>query len=94
MYGKAAAMKMVREARKSRPWTDRTHAAKNSLNGGAVWNGASRVQVYLSHGMHYGVYLEKVNFRHKGNLAVVFPTVHKMAPEIIEGWAAVVRKGG
>lgn len=48
----------------------------------------------LAHGVHYGTYLELKRFRHKGNLAVVYPTVKRMAPEIIQGWAQTVRKGG
>lgn len=92
-YGRAAANKMVKEAKLKALWKDRTHLARNTLNGGASWHGR-RVRVELAHGMHYGVYLEKVRFRHKGNLAIVFPTVQRMAPEIIEGWAKVVKKGG
>lgn len=93
IYGQAAANKMVKEAKLKAPWEDRSHLARNTLNGGASWHGR-RVRVELAHGMHYGVYLEKVRFRHKGNLAIVFPTVQRMAPEIIEGWAKVVKKGG
>lgn len=92
-YGEAAANKMVKHARTHFRWEEHTRNAKNGLNGGASWHG-KRVRVELAHGVHYGVYLEKVRFRHKGNLAIVFPTVQKMAPEIIEGWAKVVRKGG
>ena len=44
--------------------------------------------------MRYGVYLENVKFRHKGRLAILYPTVKKMAPEIIQGWARVISKGG
>lgn len=93
-YGQAAANKMVKTAKQTRPWTDRTHLAKNSLNGGAGKVGAGRVRIELAHGVHYGVYLELKRFRHKGTLAIVFPTVEKMAPEIIRGWSGVVRKGG
>lgn len=93
IYGQAAANKMVKEAKLKATWKDRTHLARNTLNGGASWRGR-RVRVELAHGMYYGVYLEKVRFRHKGNLAIVFPTVQKMAPEIVEGWAKAVRKGG
>ena len=93
-YGRAAANKMIRHARIHRPWTDRTHLAKNSLNGGAYQTGSNRVRIELAHGVSYGVYLEKVRFRHKGTLAIVEPTVQKIAPEIIQGWVQVVRKGG
>lgn len=93
-YGQVAANKMVKTAKQTRPWTDHTHLAKNSLNGGASKAGAGRVRIELAHGIHYGVYLELKHFRHKGNLAIVFPTVKKMAPEIIRGWGNVIRRGG
>lgn len=92
-YGQNAANKMVKEAKIHAPWQDRTPLARPSLNGGAREAGAGRVRVELAHGVRYGVYLEKVRFRHKGNLAIVFPTVKKMAPEIIQGWAKIVSKG-
>lgn len=93
-YGKAAANKMVRTAKLTRPWTDRTHMAKNALNGGASEIAPGRVRVELAHGTRYGAYLENVKFRHKGRLAILYPTVKKMAPEIIQGWARVISKGG
>lgn len=93
-YGQNAANKMVKVAKLTHPWENRTHMAENSLNGGASEAGAGRVRVELAHGVRYGVYLELVRFRYKGNLAIVFPTVKKMAPEIIQGWANVTQKGG
>ena len=92
-YGEAAANKMVKEAKLNHPWKNRSYTAQNSLNGGAKWNGQV-VRVELAHGVHYGVFLELKRFKHKGILAIVFPTVHKMAPGIVEGWAKTVREGG
>ena len=93
-YGKASANKMVKYAKQHRPWTDRTHLAKNSINGGARQFSSGRVRIELAHGVKYGVYLELVNFRHKGSLAIIEPTVQKLAPEIVRGWAQIVQKGG
>ena len=93
-YGTTAANKMVRTAKLTRPWTDRTHMAKNALNGGASEIASGRVRVELAHGMRYGVYLENVKFRHQGRLAILYPTVKKMSPEVIQGWARVISKGG
>lgn len=92
-YGKTSANKMLKEARTHFPWEEHSRNAKNGLNGGAKWDGRV-VRVELAHGVHYGVYLELKRFKHKGILAIVFPTVHKMAPGIVEGWARVARKGG
>lgn len=92
-YGEAAANKMVKEAKLKAPWDDGVPLARPSLNGGAKWDGRV-VRVELAHGVHYGVFLELKRFKHKGILAIVFPTVHKMAPGIVEGWAKTVREGG
>ena len=93
-YGEAAAMKLASDAKRNIRWTEHTRNAKNSLTGSAFTLGTSRVRVQLAHGVRYGVYLENRVFRHKGRLDIVGPTVRKLAPEIMEGWAQVVRKGG
>lgn len=92
-YGKAAAMKMVRRARRDRRWKDRTHHAKNAINGDAEYRGG-KVQIRLSHGVKYGIYLENRRFRHKGRLNIIYPTRDKMKGEILQGWANVVKRGG
>ena len=95
VYGKAAAMKMTKEAKIHRPWEDRTHLAKNSISGGAdAAAGLHKITIHLSLGMNYGVYLENKRFRHKGRLAIIFPTVKKMAPEVLSGWVGIVKRGG
>ena len=93
-YGKAAGMKLEKDAKRERRWADHTHLARNSLKGGAAAVGANRVRVELAHGVRYGVYLENRVFRHTGRLDIVGPTVRKLTPEIMDGWARVVRKGG
>ncbi len=94
IYGRAAANKMVKDAKIHAPWQDRTPLARPSLNGEAREIVAGQVRVELAHGVYYGIYLELVRFKYKGNLAIVFPTVKKMAPEIIQGWAKIANKGG
>ena len=93
-YGKAAAMKMVKEAQKGHKWADHSHHAKNSINGGAEAQTLHKISIRLSMGANYGVFLELKNFKHKGRLAILFPTVKKMAPEVLAGWAEVVKRGG
>lgn len=36
---------------------------------------------------YYSLYLETLRFRHAGNLAIWWPTVHAMQPEILRAWA-------
>lgn len=93
-YGKAAANKLVRTAKLTYRWEGRTHLAKDTLNGGASEIAPGRVRVELAHGMRYGVYLETVRFRHKGRLAILYPTVKKLAPDILRGWVTIVGRGG
>lgn len=92
-YGNRAAERLVRAARAARPWTDRTRAARNALTGRAQATPAG-VRVELAHGAAYGVYLETIRFRHKGRLGVLYPTLRRLAPEIISGWARAAGKGG
>lgn len=91
-YGKAAGSKMVAQAKRDRPWTDRTRSAKDGIHFSAEWSQPTRLQVSLRSQMNYGIYLEYVNFKHKGRLSVWWPTVQRMSPEIIKGWANAVSK--
>ena len=47
-------------ARMNAPWTNRTGAARGSLRGQSTVSGASGA-ITLSHGVHYGIYLELSN---------------------------------
>lgn len=85
-YGKAAGDKMVRYAKANRPWTDRTHMARNTINTSTSWH-HGRLRVNLHSGVEYGIYLEKRVYRYKGRLAIWQPTVNKLAPEILRAWA-------
>lgn len=85
-YGQAAGNKMLGYAKRKAPWTDRTHSARNTMSASSGWTGG-RYRVTLSGGVRYAVYLELVNFRHKGRLSILWPTVRALGPEIISAWA-------
>ena len=90
-YGKAVGTRMVKHAKRERPWTDRTHAAKNRMDSTQEYSG-NKLRINLHGRMHYHVYLEFVNFKHKGRLSIFWPTVEAIQPEALEGWAEVVSK--
>lgn len=62
------------------PWTDRTSNARNGLAAfaGTTANGHA---IYLTHSVHYGIYLEKKN---NGRYAIIIPTINEYAPKVIK----------
>lgn len=91
-YGRVAGNKMVAHAKRNYPWSpDRTHNARDGINSSTEWNG-DRLRIILRSQMHYGIYLEFVNFKHKGRLSIWWPTVQRFAPEILQGWADAINK--
>lgn len=90
-YGKTVANKMVKYAKKNRPWTDRTHTAKNSIIGESGATG-SGVRVELHGNVYYHAFLEFRNFSHAGRLSIFWPTITAIEPEALAGWAKVVSK--
>ena len=90
-YGQAAGDKMTAYAKKNAPWTDRTHTARNTISS-SVTLLKNRVRVNLESGVRYGVCLEYAKFAHRGRLSVWWPTVEKLAPDIVRAWAERVRK--
>lgn len=81
-YGKTAAAKLEAEARMNRPWRDRTAQARQRLKGDCEPTGRG-IRLTLSHGVDYGVDLE---FGHQKRYAIVYPTLRRMAPEILRGF--------
>lgn len=91
-YGKAAGNKMVADAKRHHPWTNRTAMAQNTIASHTKWHGA-KLRVNLTSGVHYGVHLEFKRFKHKGRLSIFFPTVKKFEPEVLKAWAERTKRG-
>jgi len=87
LYADSAAKKMEAEAKRNAPWTDRTTNARQSLAGGAGWDG-TKLKVILSGGMDYSVYLE---LAHEKKYAILKPTLDKNAPAILRGYQRLVK---
>lgn len=86
VYGLTAAQKMEREAKKNRPWTDRTSNAKNSIQG-EFKMGLGSAKIFLSGNVDYFVKLE---YAYEKRYAILNPTMQAMAPDIISGYQKVL----
>lgn len=89
-YAKAAGAKMVKDAKRNHPWKNRTRAAQDTIGTKTEWETSTRLRLGLTSGVHYGVYLEFVNFAHKGRLSIWWPTINKHSTEIYQGWANAI----
>lgn len=86
MYGRAASGKMQRRAKLDKPWVDRTGNAKNSIQPECYWRG-NTLMIGVGGNMNYSVYLE---FKNDNRFAVLYPTLEKMTPEIMRGFAGLL----
>lgn len=59
-------------AKQNASWTDRTGNARQSLYTLVERDAQDIVTLYLSHGVHYGVFLE---VRWSGRYAIIWPTI-------------------
>lgn len=66
LYADTSAKKLENYAKKNKPWTNRTYDARNRLNATWQWRGAV-IRIELSHGVDYGLYLEKGTPEHTIN---------------------------
>ncbi|MCW0826092.1 hypothetical protein OKS01_17595 [Clostridioides difficile] len=57
-YADTSSQLLESTAKNDRPWKDHTHDAKNRLHGSWEWQGDT-IRIALSHGVDYGLYLEK-----------------------------------
>jgi len=80
-YVKTKASVIEADMKVNRPWTDRTGAAKATLNVIVEQKNDTTVRITLAHGVHYGIWLEMAKEK---KYAIVAPTIKKFAPEILE----------
>lgn len=80
-YGETVAAKLEAEAKKNRPWTDRTAKARQSIKGDTERMDTG-IRITLEIGVEYGVYLE---FANEKKYAVIYPTLKKEAPAAMNG---------
>lgn len=61
-------------AKNNAPWTDRTANARQSLHAWVEELSKDTVNLYLSHGVSYGIFLE---VRFAGQYAIIWPTLEQ-----------------
>lgn len=85
IYGETVAKDFESYAKDNRPWTDRTGAARQRLNGyvEAFMHG---VRVCIAHGVPYGIHLE---LGHGKKYAILEPTVRLKSNDAIKGIKAM-----
>lgn len=59
IYANSSATKLQNYARRNKPWTNRTYNARTRLNATWEWKNDNILSIVLSHGVDYGMYLEK-----------------------------------
>ena len=87
LYADTVAKKMETHAKSNKPWVDRTGRAKQSLNRSWKWVG-DVARVELSHGVHYGIYLELCNEK---KYAIISPTINYISPKVIKGLKNIIK---
>jgi len=85
IYGETVAKDFESYAKAHRPWTDRTGAARQRLNG-YVESILHGVRICIAHGVSYGIHLE---LRHEKKYAILEPTVRLKSNDAIKGFQAM-----
>ena len=86
-YGQAAAAKLEAKAKQDAPWTDRTGLARQTIAGVCDWHGDA-LRIGVSGNMNYSPYLEHT---HEEQNAVLWPTIHAQAAELLQGMAQLLK---
>lgn len=89
MYAHTSAAKLESEMKTKRPWTDRTGAAKQRLQGRASVPDPNTVRITLSHGVDYGVWLE---YAKEKRYAILEPTIRLQGPDVVKGMENLLDK--
>lgn len=87
VYADTEAKRMEAYAKSSKPWTDRTANAKNSIQGDFGWKG-SKATISLSGNVDYFVYLELAMGK---RYSILRPTIDRHAAAILRGYQRLVR---
>lgn len=87
VYADTAAKKMETEAKKNKPWENRTSNAVDSILGDFNWQG-NRAVITLSGNVDYFVFLE---LAHGKKYAILSPTIQSHSTEILRGYQRLVK---
>lgn len=87
LYAGTVAKKMETHAKSNYKWAPKSGAAHQRLNGSWKWVG-DVARVELSHGVHYGIYLELCNEK---KYAIIKPTIDIISPQAIRGLNKILK---
>lgn len=87
-YGETEAARMEKLAKENRRWRDRSGEARKRLTGSCETI-PEGIRITLSHGVDYGVSLE---FRYEKKYAIIYPTLRKEAPEVMQGLKGLMER--
>lgn len=66
-------------AKERAPWTDQTGNARQTLHSWIEELSRDTVRIYLSHGVHYGIFLET---KYAGRYSIIWPTIERHLEQI------------
>lgn len=89
MYAATKATKIESSMKVNRPWKDRTGLAKALLSTKVSQPESDLVRITLTHGVHYGIWLELANEK---NYAIIEPTIRREGPRIITDLSDLMAK--
>jgi len=78
--GRNIAAKAEGKAKRDRPWTDRSHDARDELHAGTQWDSPTALIIYLAHGVEYGPYLE---LAHDKKYEIIEKTLNSFRKELL-----------
>ncbi len=88
IYAKTAGEKMIADAKKNAPWTDRTGNSRQTIDKNIV-TGANTTEIQIRGNTPHFKFLE---FCHEKKWAILWPTIQKHSAEVIKGWAKIIWK--
>lgn len=80
------AAEITADAKRNRPWTDRTGMAKATLNTTVSQPQNNKIRLTLAHGVWYGKYLE---YCHGKKYAIIMPTLKKWESKVMSGMSGL-----
>lgn len=88
-YSKTAALELQNYAKVNAPWTDRTSMARTTLSADAEQKTSTVIQIWLAHGVEYGIWLELANNK---KYAIIQPTIDLKSQSIFNGFEHLMER--
>jgi wyosine [tRNA(Phe)-imidazoG37] synthetase (radical SAM superfamily) len=89
MYASTKAIEYESYMKLNRPWKDRSHQAKVTLNTKVSQPNSHTVRITLAHGVEYGIWLE---LAHEKRYAIIGPTIDAKGTDLVNGMQNIFNK--